>query len=86
MMQSTISMPAIVPSPTYVRYIPAPSVAESQQRDIHPSDLVDFVTACKYGKPYQVVQRKSPNDCIQEAVKNGLKGMDMADYAKKCYG
>jgi hypothetical protein len=61
-------------------------VREAQAKGVHPTDLVEFVQACIRGESPKVVARKSPNDCIQEGVKMRLKGMELADYAKKCYG
>lgn len=61
-------------------------VREARARGVHPTDLVEFVQACIRGEKPKVVARKTPDDCIQEAMRKGLTGMPIADYAKRCFG
>lgn len=60
-------------------------VRQAGMQGVHPTDLIDYVNACKSGQAYQLVARKSANDCIREAQRQGLKGLDLADYTRKCY-
>lgn len=58
---------------------------EAAASGVHPTDLLDFVNACKEGKAFKVAIRKTAADCIKDAKSKGLVGMEMADYTKRCY-
>ena len=53
---------------------------------VHPTDLIEYINACKEGKHYKVAARKTVAECIREGGQKGLKGMDLHEYTQRCFG